>query len=280
VVAREAVRDRADRRPLGLPHPRVRADALRRQVVDLVGRPPRTAAAVSALVVRWTITVAAVLLIVAAIYYACPRSRRSGSGSAPGPSSSRSASRRRRRRSRTTSATSHPTTRRTARSARSSSCSCGCTLLAVFLLLGGELNALLEQRIPRAEGGGSRAHRRGGAGDPGRRGAGGTRGALAGVQCAHGTSGKRPRWRRQVLDVPRREPPNGRDFGVSGDRTWTISPRVAVVFARGQENGQDLDGSRRVRPVGSDGSSRGVRAKRSRWAREKHSRVGPDTTLG
>jgi len=42
------------------------------QVVDLVGRHLGPAAAVSALVVRWTITVAAVLLIVAAIYYACP----------------------------------------------------------------------------------------------------------------------------------------------------------------------------------------------------------------
>ena len=65
------------------------------------------------------------------------------------------------------------------------------------------------------------------------------------------------RSRRQVLDVPRRKQTHRRDFGVSGDWTWRISSRVAVVTARRQTNGQDLTGPRRICSLGADGSSRG-----------------------
>ena len=53
------------------------------------------------------------------------------------------------------------------------------------------------------------------------------RGALLGAkgEWTHEAFGKRPRQWKQVLDVPRREQTNGRDFEVSGDWSWRISSR-------------------------------------------------------
>jgi len=117
------------------------------QVVDLVGRHLGPAAAVSALVVRWTITVAAVLLTVAAIYYACPALEKEWQWIRPGAVLFTLGF------AATSAAFSYYVGHFASYDATYGSLGAVIILLvwmyilAVFLLLGGELNALLEQRI-------------------------------------------------------------------------------------------------------------------------------------
>jgi membrane protein len=117
------------------------------QVVDLVGRHLGPAAAVTALVVRWTITVAAVLLTVAAIYYACPAVEKEWQWIRPGAVLFTLGF------AATSAAFSYYVGHFASYDGTYGSLGAVIILLvwmyilAVFLLLGGELNALLEQRI-------------------------------------------------------------------------------------------------------------------------------------
>ena len=117
------------------------------QVVDLVGRHLGPAAAATALVVRWTITVAAVLLTVAAIYYACPAVEKEWQWIRPGAVLFTLGF------AATSAVFSYYVGHFAAYDATYGSLGAVIILLvwmyilAAFLLLGGELNALLEQRI-------------------------------------------------------------------------------------------------------------------------------------
>jgi|RhiMetdeSRZDD1v2_1073273.scaffolds.fasta_scaffold155623_2 membrane protein len=117
------------------------------QVVDLVGRHVGPAAGVTALVVRWTITVAAVLLTVAAIYYACPAVEKDWQWIRPGAVLFTLGF------AGTSAAFSYYVGHFASYDATYGSLGAVIILLAwtyilaVFLLLGGELNALVEERI-------------------------------------------------------------------------------------------------------------------------------------
>jgi membrane protein len=117
------------------------------QVVDLVGHHLGPGAAVTALVVRWTITVAAVLLTVAAIYYACPSVEKEWQWIRPGAVLFTLGF------AATSAAFSYYVGHFASYDATYGSLGAVIILLvwmyilAVFLLLGGEMNALLEQRI-------------------------------------------------------------------------------------------------------------------------------------
>jgi membrane protein len=121
------------------------------QAVDLIGRQLGPAAEGAALVVRWTITVGAVLLTVAAIYYACPAIERDWQWFRPGAvlfTLGFAAS---------SAAFSYYVGRFGSYDKTYGSLGAVIILLfwmyilGFFLLLGGELNALLEQRIRERE---------------------------------------------------------------------------------------------------------------------------------
>jgi membrane protein len=117
------------------------------QAVDLAGRHLGPAAGVAALVVRWTITIAAVLLTVAAIYYACPIVEREWQWIRPGAVLFTVGF------ATTSAAFSYYVGHFASYDATYGSLGAVIILLvwmyllSTFLLLGGELNALLEQRI-------------------------------------------------------------------------------------------------------------------------------------
>src|SRR5262245_33357534 len=117
------------------------------QVVAVIGRHLGPAAALTALVVRWTITIAAVLLAVVAIYYACPAVEREWQWIRPGAVFFTVGF------AATSAAFSYYVGHFASYDATYGSLGAVIILLvwmyilAAVLLLGGELNALLEQRI-------------------------------------------------------------------------------------------------------------------------------------